>query len=98
MATLLTVTIDPAFLRNAREELRTRVEGNVTRNLDDPVTIRNVDANTLEVQLPDALPAEELNAVIRTVANLVSRPESGIIGNVLVTPENTEGLQRSYSV
>lgn len=98
MPTLMTVTIDPAQKRNAREELRTRVEGNLTRNLDDPVVIREVDASTLEVQIPDAVPAEEVSAVIRTIANLVRRPESGILSNVLVSPENTEGLQRHYSV
>ena len=97
MATLVTLTIDPAQRRNAREELRTRVEGCVTR-LDDPVVIRDVDSETLELQLPDALPAEELGSVLRTVANLVRRPESGILSNVVVSPENTDGIQRQYSV
>ena len=97
MATLLTVTIDAAQRRNAREELRTRVEGNVTL-LDDPVVIRDVSETELEVQLPDALPAEELAAVVRTVANLVQRPESGILSAVQLNPENTDGIQRRYSV
>jgi len=97
MATLITVTIDPAQKRNARSELQTRVEGNVTL-LDEPVVIREVDASTLELQLPDALPAEELSAIIRTLANLVRRPESGILSNVVVTPEDTSGAQRQYSV
>ena len=97
MATLITVTIDPAQKRNAREELRSRVEGNVTL-LDDPVVIREVDASTLELQLPDSLPAEELKAIMNTLANLVRRPESGILSNIVVSPENTEGVQRQYSV
>jgi hypothetical protein len=96
MATLLTVDIDPAQRRNAREELRTRLEGNITL-LDDPVVIRD-GATYLEAQLPDALPAEELAAIIRTLANLVRLPESCIVGNVQVNPENSEGLQRQYSV
>lgn len=96
MATLLTVDINPAQRRNAREELQTRLQGNITL-LDDPVVIRD-GATYLEAQLPDALPAEELAACVRTVANLVRRPESGLIGNVRVSPENTEGLQRRYSV
>jgi len=96
MATLLTVTIDPTQRRNAREELQTRLEGAISL-LDNPVVI--ADGTTyLEVQLPDALPAEELGAVVRTIANLVGRPESGIIGPVLLNPENTDGLQRQYSV
>jgi len=97
MATLLTVDIDPALRRNARLELQNRLEG-VISQLDDPVVIRDVDANTLEVQLPDALPAEELQAAIRTVANLVSRPGSGVLTAVQVNPEDTSGAQRSYSV
>ena len=97
MATLITLTIDPAQRRNAREAVRTRVEGAVTL-LDDPVVIRDVDSETLELQLPDELPAEELASIIKGLANLVRRPESGVLSNVLVNPENTEGLQRQYSV
>lgn len=97
MATLITFTIDPAQRRNAREEIRTRVEGAVTL-LDNPVVIRDVDSATLELQLPDALPAEELSSIIKGLANLVRRPESGILSNVVTSPENTEGLQRQYSV
>jgi len=97
MATLITVTIDPAQRRNAREEIQTRVEGAVTL-LDNPVVIRDVDASTLELQLPDSLPAEEVGSIIKGLANLVRRPESGILSNVVVAPENTEGFQRQYSV
>ena len=96
MATLFTVDIDPDQRRNARLELQNRLEG-VISLLDDPVVIRD-GATFLEVQLPDALPAEELQAAIRTVANLVRRPSSGILSNLQVSPENTDGLQRSYSV
>jgi hypothetical protein len=96
MATLLTVDIDPAQRRNARLELQNRLEGAISQ-LDNPVTIRD-GATYLEAQLPDALPAEELTSIIRTVSNLVRRPESGLLGNVQVTPENTEGFQRRYSV
>jgi hypothetical protein len=97
MATLLTVDINPAQLRNAREQIQTRVQG-ATTLLDDPVVIREVSATSLEVQLPDALPAEELRSIIAGLANLVNRPESGITGNVQVNPENSEGIQRRYSV
>ena len=97
MATLVTVTIEAAQKRNARLELQNRLEG-VISLLDDPVTIREVDATTLEVQLPDALPEEELRAAIRTLANLVARPESGILSAIQVSPEETGGLQRRYSV
>jgi len=96
MATLLTVDIDPAQRRNAREALQTRLQGNITL-LDDPVTIRD-GATFLEASLPDALPAEELAACIRTIANLVRRPESGLLGNIRTTPEEHVGTQRSYSV
>lgn len=96
MATLVTVNIDASQRRNAREELRTRLEGNISL-LDDPIVIRD-GATFLEVQLPDALPTEELQACLRTIANLVRRPESGITGNVTVSPENTNGVQRHYSV
>jgi len=96
MATLLTVDIDPAQRRNARLELQNRLEG-VISQLDNPIVIRDA-GNFLEAQLPDALPAEELAAVLRTVANLVRRPGSGLLGNVQVNPENTSGAQRSYSV
>ena len=100
MATLITITIDPAQRRNAREELQTRVEGCTTfaRGEEGPTTIRDVDANTLELQLPDDLPAEELGSIIRTLANLVRRPESGILSNLVVTPEDISGAQRQYSV
>lgn len=96
MATLLTVTIDPALRRNAREELRTRVEGAVSL-LDNPVVIAD-NTSSLEVQLPDALPAEELKAIVRAVANLVGRPGSGLLGPVALSPDAMNGLQRVYSV
>ena len=89
------VTIDPTQERNARLELQSRIEGAVSL-LDNPVEIL-ASGTTLTVHLSDALPTEEIQAVIRTLANLVGRPESGIIGAVQVTPENTDGLQRTYS-
>jgi len=95
MATLLRVTIDPAFERNALLALQSRVEGAVTL-LDDPVTILR-GATFLEVQLPDALPEEELRSVIKGIANLVGRPGSGVIGAVTSNPEDLNALQRSYS-
>lgn len=97
MATLITFTIDPAQRRNARGAIQTRVEGAVTL-LDNPVVIRDVSASSLELQLPDLLPAEELVSIIKGLANLVGRPESGILSNVVVSPENTAGIQRHYSV
>jgi hypothetical protein len=97
MSTLITFTIDAAFRRNAREAIQTRVQG-ATTLLDDPVTIRDVSATSLEVQLPDALPAEELRSIIAGLANLVRRPESGILSNVVVSPEDASGAARQYSV
>lgn len=96
MSTNLRVTVDPAQERNALLALQSRVEGAVAL-LDDPVTILR-GADFLEVQLPDALPAEELRSVISGIANLVGRPGSGVIGAVTVVPEDLSGAQRSYSV
>jgi hypothetical protein len=95
MATLLRVTVDHTQERNALLALQSRVEGTITR-MDDPVTILR-GTGFLEVQLPDALPEEELRSVIKGIANLVGRPESGITGAVSSTPENLNGIQRSYS-
>lgn len=96
MPTLLRVTIDPAQQRNALEALRSRTEGAVTL-LDDPVTILR-GANFLEVQLPDAMPEEEVRSVLKGIANLVGRPGSGITGAVTSVPEDGNALQRTYSV
>jgi hypothetical protein len=96
MPTLLRVTIDPAQQRNALEALRSRTEGAVTL-LDDPVTILR-GTNFLEVQLPDAMPEEEVRSVLKGIANLVGRPGSGITGAVTSVPEDGNALQRTYSV
>jgi len=96
MPTNLRVTIDPAQERNALEALQTRVEGALTLQ-DDPVTILR-GTGFLEVQLPDATPAEEVRSVINGIANLVGRAESGIIAAVTAVPENLDALQRTYSV
>ncbi len=96
MSTNLRVTIDAAQERNALLALQSRVEGAVTL-LDDPVTILR-GTGFLEVQLPDALPEEELRSIIKGIANLVGRPGSGITGAVTSVPEDLNGLQRRYSV
>ncbi len=96
MATLLRVTIDPAYERTALLSLQSRVEGAVAL-LDRPVVISR-GANFLEVQLADALPAEELNSVIKAISTLVGRPGSGILGDMTLTPDSTAGTPRSYSV
>ena len=95
MTTDLTVLIDPAEARNARLELLNRIEGVVTL-LDNPVVIER-SGDSLIVRLSDDLPEEEVRAAIKTLANLVGRPGSGIISAVQAAPENTEGLQRVYS-
>jgi len=96
MATNLRVTIDPAQERNALLALQSRVEGALTLQ-DDPVTILR-GAGFLEVQLPDATPEEEVRSVIKGIANLVLRAESGITGAVTSAPEDLNALQRTYSV
>lgn len=96
MTTALRFSTDAAHLRNARLALQNRVEGLVSL-LDDPVVIEE-GADFLEVQLSDDLPEEELQAAIRTLANLVGRPGSGITELTLVSPEVRDGLQRVYSV
>jgi len=95
VATALRFTIDPAQKRNARLSLQNRLEGLITL-LDDPVVIEE-GSNFLEVELPDALPTEELQAALRTLANLVNRPESGILSAATVTPAVQEDIPRVYS-
>lgn len=96
MPTLLRVTIDADQERNALLALQSRVEGAVTL-LDDPVTILR-GSGFLEVQLPDAVPAEEVRSIIKGIANLVGRTNSGITGAVTSVPEDLNALQRVYSV
>jgi len=95
MATTLTMLIDQTQLRNVREELRTRLEGCISQ-LDSPLVIRN-GVDRVAVELPSELPVEELKACVAAIASLVRRPESGIIGNVTVSPELTVSVRRNYS-
>ena len=96
MATLLRVTIDPALERTALLSLQSRVEGSVSL-LDRPVVISR-GANFLEVQLDDALPAEELNSVVKAISTLVGRPGSGILGSMTLNPDAHASIPRVYSV
>jgi hypothetical protein len=96
MTTDLRVNIEAAQERNALLALQSRVEGALSLQ-DDPVTILRGDG-FLEVQLPDATPAEEVNSVIKAISSLVGRPGSGITGAPTVTPESHGGLPRTYSV
>jgi hypothetical protein len=95
MATTLLCGFDPAQERNAFLAVRNRLEGVLTSG-EPPVVEKNV--LVLEVTLSDDVPAEQVSAAIRTLANLASRPESGITTAWTTIPANTEGLQRQYSV
>jgi hypothetical protein len=90
-----TVTIDPSQRRNAREAILTRIEGAVTL-LDEEVVIENGE-DYLNVVLPDGVPDVEFLSIVRTLANLVRRPESGILSEILVLDNLPESAQRRYS-
>ncbi len=94
MPTLLRVAIDPAFERNARLAIQSRIEGSVSL-LDRPIVMER-DADFLEVQLSEALPPEELNSVVKAISTLVGRPGSGIVGAISLTPDNVSGVPRAY--
>jgi hypothetical protein len=94
MATTLRVDFEAAQARNALLAIQNRLEGVLTSG--EPIEIMR-GASYLEVTLGDEVVQEQVQAAIKTLANLVNRPESGITSAVVTTPENRDSYPRVYS-
>lgn len=95
--TVLEIPLTGADDRNAIAAVQSRLAGVIVTG--DPVTIART-GNSLQIQFDDVTPDNEINAALRTLANLADRPGSGIGRGYTFTAgydANAEGLQREFS-
>ena len=91
MAVTLRMTLDGTENANAKREFISRIEGVLT--YDEPLDLEE-GADYLEVVLPDAVPEEEVRALVATMANLIGRPGSGFIKPMVLTPQDAAGSEQ----